>query len=415
MSSHHDRSVTEALRAIREALVVVEADDVADAPVAAISEQLSQLRAVIDLLEMQASRRLARFDACRGYESDGCRSAKAWLIHHCGMLAGEAARRLTVARQAHRLPATVQAHEEGAIGFGHVQVIAGAVEQAAGAADPREWTADQLAERAEPILLDAAGVADPGRVATLGRRLHHVLDPDGAERGHERNVRDRELKVATTLDGVVDVRGHGDAATGASVKAAIEAFTAAPRGDDDRTAGQRRWDALVHICEMALRHSGRTPDSHGEPTQVRLLVPLSTLRREDGSPAAETDWSQVLPASAARALSCDSVLRRIVTHPLDGRPLDVGSATRTIPVHIRIAVTATYRTCQWEGGCDLPVPWCDLHHVQHYADGGPTELGNLKPLCRSHHVQEHLRDAGETRRRHDHHQQHQHRRRRDAA
>ncbi|MQA85143.1 MAG: DUF222 domain-containing protein [Streptosporangiales bacterium] len=154
---------------------------------------------------------------------------------------------------------------------------------------------------------------------------------------------------------------------------------------------------MVRICDIALRQVGKVPDTHGEPTQVRALVPLSTLQLEDGSPAMETDWGQVLPAPAARMLSCDSVLRRIVTDPLTGMPLDVGKPTRTIPLHVRIAVTAKYRTCQWPGGCDMPVPWCDVHHLMHFADGGLATLDNLTVYCRVHHTHQHIRDQTEHR------------------
>jgi HNH endonuclease len=36
-------------------------------------------------------------------------------------------------------------------------------------------------------------------------------------------------------------------------------------------------------------------------------------------------------------------------------------------------------------GCDRPPPWCDGHHIVHWADGGPTALANLVLLCRRHH------------------------------
>jgi hypothetical protein len=32
-----------------------------------------------------------------------------------------------------------------------------------------------------------------------------------------------------------------------------------------------------------------------------------------------------------------------------------------------------------------PAGWTDAHHVVHWADGGPTALGNLVLLCRRHH------------------------------
>jgi HNH endonuclease len=33
-------------------------------------------------------------------------------------------------------------------------------------------------------------------------------------------------------------------------------------------------------------------------------------------------------------------------------------------------------------GCDRPLAWCEAHHIQHWLDGGPTDLANLALLCR---------------------------------
>jgi hypothetical protein len=40
--------------------------------------------------------------------------------------------------------------------------------------------------------------------------------------------------------------------------------------------------------------------------------------------------------------------------------------------------------CAWHG-CDRPVAWTEAHHIQHWADGGPTAAENLILLCRFHH------------------------------
>ena len=40
-------------------------------------------------------------------------------------------------------------------------------------------------------------------------------------------------------------------------------------------------------------------------------------------------------------------------------------------------------------GCDRPFAWCDLHHVIHWDDGGPTDVDWLIPFCKSHHTTHH--------------------------
>jgi Domain of unknown function (DUF222)/HNH endonuclease len=66
-------------------------------------------------------------------------------------------------------------------------------------------------------------------------------------------------------------------------------------------------------------------------------------------------------------------------------PLDVGTATDTIPVHLRRAVAVRDRGCRFPG-CDQPAPACQPHHIIPRAQGGPTSLTNLLLLCPFHHL-----------------------------
>ncbi|MGL5862775.1 MAG: HNH endonuclease signature motif containing protein, partial [Phycicoccus sp.] len=42
-------------------------------------------------------------------------------------------------------------------------------------------------------------------------------------------------------------------------------------------------------------------------------------------------------------------------------------------------------------GCHTPASWCRAHHVRHWADGGPSDLGNAALLCGNHHTVVHRR------------------------
>ena len=67
------------------------------------------------------------------------------------------------------------------------------------------------------------------------------------------------------------------------------------------------------------------------------------------------------------------------------QPLDLGRTTRTIPPHLRTAVIQRDKHCQFPG-CTQPPSVCDVHHLIPWAKGGPTSLGNLRLLCRFHHL-----------------------------
>jgi HNH endonuclease len=69
-------------------------------------------------------------------------------------------------------------------------------------------------------------------------------------------------------------------------------------------------------------------------------------------------------------------------HDADGRIVEVGARTRTIPPAIRRALHHRDRGCRFPG---CGVPFGQGHHIRHWAEGGPTTLSNLAMLCRRHH------------------------------
>lgn len=67
-------------------------------------------------------------------------------------------------------------------------------------------------------------------------------------------------------------------------------------------------------------------------------------------------------------------------------PLDVGTATDTIPPHLRRAVIARDQHCGFPGGCDQPPSACQVHHIVPRSEGGPTRLDHLMLGCAFHHL-----------------------------
>ncbi len=55
---------------------------------------------------------------------------------------------------------------------------------------------------------------------------------------------------------------------------------------------------------------------------------------------------------------------------------------RTVPAAIRRALLNRDKTCRFPG-CDLKARFA--HHIQHWAEGGETKLGNLCLFCWMHH------------------------------
>jgi len=126
-------------------------------------------------------------------------------------------------------------------------------------------------------------------------------------------------------------------------------------------------------------------DSAGRPGVSRSGRPGSL------SPATWQRLRQALAGLAADALSGPDGLAARLRAALDGSvlttvslPLDIGTATQTIPAHLRRAVTTRHPHCAFPG-CDQPASVCDIHHLTPRAHGGPASLANLVPLCGFHH------------------------------
>ena len=132
--------------------------------------------------------------------------------------------------------------------------------------------------------------------------------------------------------------------------------------------------------------STREKPSGTEKPHVLVLTDLDALQGHGGG-IHETGNGHVLTPDQVRRYACDCTISRILFGP-NSEPLDIGRATRIIPPAMRRALIARDRHCQ-HPGCDRDHRWCDAHHIQHWADGGPTALTNLKLLCRHHHTLAH--------------------------
>jgi hypothetical protein len=83
-------------------------------------------------------------------------------------------------------------------------------------------------------------------------------------------------------------------------------------------------------------------------------------------------------AETSQRLACDAS-RVVMRHDGEGRVVEVGARTRTIPPALRRALHHRDRSCRFPG---CGVRFGQGHHIRHWAQGGPTTLTNLALLCR---------------------------------
>jgi 5-methylcytosine-specific restriction endonuclease McrA len=93
------------------------------------------------------------------------------------------------------------------------------------------------------------------------------------------------------------------------------------------------------------------------------------------------DGGARVSAETSQRLACDAS-RVVMRHDDDGRLVEIGARTRTIPPALRRALHHRDRSCRFPG---CGVRFGQGHHLRHWAHGGPTTLSNLALLCRRHH------------------------------
>ncbi|HUJ05414.1 MAG TPA: DUF222 domain-containing protein [Streptosporangiaceae bacterium] len=66
-------------------------------------------------------------------------------------------------------------------------------------------------------------------------------------------------------------------------------------------------------------------------------------------------------------------------------PLDLGTATDTVPPYLRRAIILRDKHCSFPG-CTVPAAACQVHHLIPVSEGGPTTLDNCTLGCPFHHL-----------------------------
>jgi 5-methylcytosine-specific restriction endonuclease McrA len=219
------------------------------------------------------------------------------------------------------------------------------------------------------------------------------VDRQAEAREAARQHRARALQVYQDDDGTVVVRGRLTPEAGALLLRALDAAretlyqrrreAESPAPDpalEPPTRAQQQADALALLAESALHHE-LDPGAPGERYQVVVHVDAAVLADPAQPGQSALEEGSHVSAETSRRLACDAS-RVVMRHDPEGRVVEVGARTRAIPPALRRALLHRDRTCRFPG-CHVRVG--QGHHVQHWAQGGPTTLANLVLLCRRHH------------------------------
>ncbi len=429
-------SVAEALRMANASLDYLNGPAAGELDAASCGAVLKSLGEIQAKFTAAHAAVLARFDAANAHDADGYGTSATWLAAMTQMTRQDA-------RAAVRQMRQFRGYRDMA------DALAAAKISESCAAAIAEWTRKLPAElRRETIkILVQAAVAgasldDLKTIAAIALNKWRAQQPDGDD-----GFDDRYVRVATTFGGAGCIRGNLTPECAAAVQAVMEALGKKAGPEDTRTEGQRFHDALQLGCELLIR-AKMVPDRAGADTHVAVHVPLSARREMSGASELEAAWLAgepgYLSGKDAETAACDALTFPVVTGHADmtvidkiialalpaaghaggagaralryaiarlaidfvsgpggiasalrtglleppfntpSLPLDIGHSD-TIPAHIRRAVILRDRHCAWPGGCDTPAAACDVHHLTHQKDGGPTSATGCKLFCNFHH------------------------------
>jgi len=286
----------------------------------------------------------------------GMRTPAAWLAWRSGLSPEHAGQIVKLAKVRARFPVLFDAFEQGVVSADQLTELVKAP----------EWAQRQMVEFAE--------IATVTRLRRAIRDEAFEHDPD--EPVGEREAREPADRVSFGVkEGRWRINGNLPIDLGRRVEAALTESKDRLFDAGDRDAS---WsDALVDIADRSL-------DAVSSRDRHRSWLHLDA----DGCATTTDGWR--IPESIAKLLTCDGTVAPVWER--DGIPFSVGRSQHIVPDRTRRIVERRDRGCRVPG-CTAD-RWVEVHHIVHWADGGPTDTGNLIGLCPKHHRMHHLGQLG---------------------
>ncbi len=317
----------------------------------------------------------------RGLHTDTGLSAHNWLALCCPWLAPPAVGDLVMVAQglAHPLHSELRervlATELSVRRAAMVLRALGRVKPFMGT-EPADGTAGDVDARSEyekavDSLLGVAGTA------AFSEKDHEIREKSIHEL---RGVNESSLADGSLIRFIV----NADTECAALIRSILTSPLAAPctdaDGPDERTAPQRRHDALFTVLKRGVAGGDSAPTT--PKATVNVTIAWDVVERTFTG-TGRTETGDVLSPETVRKMACDAEIIPIVLGT-DREILEMGRARRLVTPGQRRALHHRDKHCTFPG-CTVPASWCDSHHVVHWAAGGLSDLSNYALLCGRHH------------------------------
>ncbi|GAA4544662.1 DUF222 domain-containing protein [Amycolatopsis samaneae] len=269
-----------------------------------------------------------------------------------------------------RLPRTLQLMDDGALDLFRATKVT----------DATSWLSDEHAAIVDALMSNRLPGKNASQVRKAATHAATKVDPDGAAHRGARRRAERRVVLRHNAAGVSHLsidNAPAEKATAAYLRV-DRAARALKTPDERRTLEQLRADVALDLLLDA--DGGRE-----ERAEIFLYMDLATYLGVNDNPV-EMAGNGHIPATLARRIAAgpDTALRRIITDPMTGQMIELGSARYRPTPDMDEFVRVRDRECR-QPGCTRPAQNCGVENTQ-TRNGASTETALSKPvtLCARH-------------------------------
>lgn len=350
----------------------------------AVGRVRSQLDALGFSLALEASR--------RGLHAEVGLSLTDWLKVRCSWLSRSEANQIKAvveAAQEHWGAPLADAVRHGTTGLHRAAKVARTITRLAASLEPDQqhaYAAIATKAATDPNIKDA----DLGKVCK--KLLIDLLDEKPKDEVKQTAHEQRCVIRRPLGQGMVRYTMDVPESDAALIDGILDGPLAKPNPDEDgnpdeRSAGNRRYDALQMVLNRGLSNPGAPPSSARASVMVTVKADPET-GRSTGAAFAHT--GQVFDAATAGRFACIGDVTPIALGEY-GEPLNLGRTERLATPGQFKALMVRDGQCTYPG-CSVPGTWCDAHHLVWWCRMGNTDIAFLVLLCPRHHTLVHEKD-----------------------
>lgn len=338
----------------------------------ALDEQMAGAAGLMNVAHAELTRLTA--EAIENNTWSGA-SPKHWVVHCMGTNPTRAEMVVQVAERRHLYPTIVARFDAGELSLEQVNELM------------------KAPPVADASLEDWAEIATPHRIRLSVKKRWGGAPTDtpaDTDANTEEPASDTEPEPAAAEPEWVSTRvddehrfrltGSFDLDTGQKIDAALVQAREELFADGQRDISLA--DCFRHVVERFLDGI----ESPARRNRARVWVHLDA----DGDGLTPTGVR--IPDSVRDRVTCDGTIQPVWER--DGVPFNLGRAQHIVPERLRRVVLLRDQGCRTPG-CHHD-RFVEIHHIIHWADGGPTDSWNLVALCTKHHRMHHQGRLGIT-------------------